>query len=120
MPDWYTNRKVEKHVISEPSNPYKSPKNPEVSGQVTYRKPGPLAMFGIVMLSVIGAGCTFFCTCFGIGLGLYSAGTREEVLMVCAYGGGAVLGILIGWAVYRLMTRRRIYSRHSSGESSQP
>ncbi len=106
-------------MTSERDNPYESSGNPEMPGQQMYRRPGPLAMFGIVVVSIIAAGCTFFCTCFGIGLGLFSVRANEEVLMVCAYGGGAVLGILIGWAVYRLMTRRRIYRRHSSEESSQ-
>jgi hypothetical protein len=99
-------------------NPYESPRNLEVSGQATYRKPRPLAMFGIVVLSVIAAGCTFFGTCVGIGLGLYSAGADEGLFLVCAYGGGTVLGVLIGLAVYRLMTRRKLYRQRSSAEES--
>jgi len=87
-----------------------------MSGQVTYRKPAPLAMFGIVVVSIIAAGCTFFGTCFGIGLGLFSVGADEGLLLVFAYGGGTVLGVLIGRAVYRMMTRRSVYRRRSSAE----
>ncbi|HIE96986.1 MAG TPA: hypothetical protein EYG03_13280 [Planctomycetes bacterium] len=106
-------------MTSEPNNPYESPKNLEVSGQQMYRRPGPLAMFGIVVVSLIAGGCTFFGTCFGIGLGLFSVRANEGVLIVGAYGGGTVLGLFVGWGVYRLMTRRKFYGRHSSEESSQ-
>ncbi|MDG1893545.1 MAG: hypothetical protein P8J37_01420 [Fuerstiella sp.] len=105
-------------MTSEQNNPYESPKNHELSGQDSYRTPGPLAMFGIVVVSLIAAGCTFFGTCVGIGLGLYSAGANEGLFLVCAYGGGTVVGVLIGLAVYRLMTRRSVYRRHSSAEEA--
>jgi hypothetical protein len=101
-------------------NPFESPRNLEVSGQETYRKPGPLAMFGIVVVSIIAAVCTFFGTCLGISLGLLGAGADEQMHFFCAYGGGAVLAILIGLAAYRLGMRRGLYRRHSSEIKSQP
>ncbi|MDG2131732.1 MAG: hypothetical protein P8K08_27305 [Fuerstiella sp.] len=98
----------------QPGNPFESPRNLEVSGQETYRKPGPLAMFGIVVVSIIAAVCTFFGTCLGISLGLHRAGVDDQMQFSFAYGGGVVLAILIGLAAYRLGIRRGLYRRHSS------
>jgi hypothetical protein len=100
-------------------NPFESPRNLEVSGQETYRKPGPLAMFGIVVVSIIAGVCTFFGTCIGISLGLRGAGVDKQMHFF-PWGGGAVLAILIGLAAYRLGIRRGLYRRHSSEKKSQP
>ncbi len=65
-------------MTSEGDNPYEAPENAGVSGQVATQPPGPLAMFGIVILTFAAAACAFFCTCFGIGLGMSGVGSVGE------------------------------------------
>jgi hypothetical protein len=105
-------------MASEPNNPYESPMSMELHGPGARSGPGPLAMFGIVVLSIIAAACTFFGTCFGIGMGLYSSGfNADEHYYVFAFGGGTVVGVFVGWAIYRVLTGKRIFRRQSSVET---
>ena len=87
-------------------NPYKSPQSPDAVTQSRSRRPGPLAVMGITIASVVAGGCTFFCTCFGIGFGAYSLRFPGGTMFIlAAYGGGAVaagvVGFLVGRAIYR-------------------
>ena len=92
------------------SNPYQSP----TSTTTVARTPSVRAILGIVVVSLIAGFCTFFCTCFGIGLVAINVpgGVSDDNFILAACGGGAVVASLVTVFVARAVSRR-VTNQHS-------
>jgi hypothetical protein len=86
-------------------NPYRKPETSSTPSPQTGRSPAPLAILGIVIVTIIAAACTFVCSCLGLGLFGYEIGMRavSEFLVVVCILMAVLAGALTAWAMSRIM-----------------
>ena len=87
-------------------NPYSRPETQSVSVG-TRRTPGPLAIMGIVLVSLTAAGCAFFCSCIGLfvaaegnSLGITASGLLIACTLIAFVAAG-----LTAWGMTALIRR---------------
>lgn len=85
-------------------NPYESPRSQD--DLLPSTSPGLLAMIFIVAATMVSAVCSFFCTCFGVGLAGWNAfgDGALPLAILCGVGAGFVIGTFVLRVLYRLLS----------------
>ena len=89
-------------------NPYGRPETDSVSRN-TRRSPGPLAIVGIIIVTLVATGCAFFCSCIGLFVAVEEVNSLrsmgpEGLLIACTFI-AIGCGAFVAWGMTKIIRK---------------